>query len=85
MQPIRSMWEINMLMTENVSFKIYRKKGHPQHKLGMQQWEQTEISDTLNIFDNSENRTPILIVEICDDGQGARQSSDGQSDADQRK
>ena len=74
-----------MLMTENVSFKIYRKKGHPQHKGGMQRWEQTEISDTLNIFDNSENRTPILIVGICDDGQGARQSSDGQSDADQRK
>ena len=42
---------------------IYRKKGHPQNSEQPQQWEQTEVSDTLNIFDNGETRTPILIVE----------------------
>ncbi len=41
---------------------IYRKKGHPQNAEQPQQWEQTEVSDTLNVFDNSETRTPVLIV-----------------------
>ncbi len=45
--------------------------------MGGQQWEQTEVNDTLNIFDNSETRTPTLILEnhpadsrvkICKDG-----------------
>lgn len=29
-----------------------------------QGWEETDISDTLNIFDSTELRTPILIVEV---------------------
>jgi len=45
------------------SFKTYRKAGHPTHVGGVQRWEETELSDTLNIFDNSETRTPTLIVE----------------------
>ena len=66
--------EINMSMKAKLSF---RKKGHPQNKWGGQQWEQTEVNDTLNIFDNSETRTPTLILEnhpadsrvkICKDG-----------------
>lgn len=48
---------------ENSSHKIYRKKGHPQHKGGIQRWEETEVSDTLNVFDYGETRTPILILE----------------------
>lgn len=29
---------------------------------GSQRWEQTEISDTLNIYNNTELYTPILIL-----------------------
>lgn len=50
----------------SASCKIYRKRGHPQHSGGVQEWEQTEVSDTLNIFDNSENRTPLLICQVFD-------------------
>ena len=28
-----------------------------------QGWEETQINDTLNIFDNAETRTPTLILE----------------------
>lgn len=40
----------------------FRKTGHPRNKTEGQGWEQTTKADTLNIFDNTENRTPILIV-----------------------
>ena len=46
--------------------KIYRKKAHPSHKGGVQKWEETEICDTLNIYDNTETRTPMLICQIYD-------------------
>lgn len=59
----------SMLTKGNALFQAYRKKGHPRFKGGMQQWEDTDISDTLTIFDNSETRTPILIVqEVKTDG-----------------
>ena len=45
----------------------FRKKYHPTHKGGVQGWEQADISDTLNIFDISESRTPLIIVEKADD------------------
>lgn len=32
---------------------------------GMQKWEQTETADTLNIYDISEMRTPVLIVSFA--------------------
>lgn len=32
-----------MSQMENVSSKCYRKKGHPQHKDGVQNLEETEI------------------------------------------
>ena len=41
----------------------FRKTGHPRSADEGQGWERTEKADTLNVFDNSENRTPILIVE----------------------
>ena len=41
----------------------FRKQGHPKFKGDGQGWEEANISDTLNVFDNCENRTPILIVE----------------------
>ena len=49
-------------MSKRVS-SSFRKQGHPTHRGGVQRWEETEINDTLNIFDNSETRTPTLIVE----------------------
>lgn len=48
-----------MSMTENW---CYRKRGHPQHADQPQTWEQTQTSDTLNVFDNTDVRTPTLIV-----------------------
>ena len=41
----------------------YRKGAHPQSADEPQSWEQTEINDTLNAFDNSETRTPTLCIE----------------------
>lgn len=42
----------------------FRKTAHPIDAQGGQGWEETDVSDTLNIFDYTENRTPILIVEV---------------------
>lgn len=52
-----------MSQTESVLFKTFRKKSHPQNTLQGQGWEETEVNDTLNIYDNGEVRTPTLIVE----------------------
>lgn len=49
-----------MLTSTKLSF---RKQGHPQNSSQPQGWEQTDTNDTLNIFDNTENRTPTLILE----------------------
>ena len=38
---------------------------------GVQKWEQTETADTLNIYDISEMRTPILIVMMREETVGA--------------
>ena len=43
--------------------KTYRKKAHPTHRGGYQEWEVTDKADTLNVYDNTEMRTPILIVD----------------------
>lgn len=52
---------------------IFRKKGHPQTSGGVQKWERCEVSDTLNVFDNTDARTPTLILE----GNGSRESHKG--------
>lgn len=52
-----------MSQMESVSFNTYRKQGHPQNSEQGQPWEETNLSDTLNVFDNSESRTPTLIIE----------------------
>ena len=41
----------------------YRKTGHPMSADDGQGWEESEVNDTLNIFDNSETRTPTVILE----------------------
>lgn len=48
--------------------RTFRKQAHPQNAEGGQGWEATDKADTLNIFDYTEQRTPILIVEVKDDG-----------------
>lgn len=40
----------------------YRKQGHPRTAFEGQGWEETGVSDTLNVYDNSEARTPTLIL-----------------------
>ena len=40
----------------------YRKQGHPQTAEQGQGWEEAEVNDTLNSFDNGESRTPTVIV-----------------------
>ena len=42
----------------------YRKTSHPRNAEEPQGYEDTEIADTLNIFDYTEARTPILVVEV---------------------
>lgn len=49
-----------MSMKERLS---YRKTAHPQTSEGWQGWEESVVNDTLNVYDNSEMRTPTLILE----------------------
>ena len=59
----------------------YRKTAHPQNSEQPQTYEPTEKADTLNVYDNSEGRTPTVAVE----GNGARPShhGDGYIESDQ--
>lgn len=41
---------------------VYRKTTHPPKGEG-QGWEEAKVNDTLNVFDNSETRTPTLVLE----------------------
>lgn len=45
-------------------YYFYRKKAHHRNSTEAQGYEETSVSDTLNIFDNTETRVPILIIEI---------------------
>ena len=56
----------SMSERENVSFKCYRKMSHPRNPGEGQGWANTEINDTLNIFDNGETRTPTLVLKEND-------------------
>lgn len=40
----------------------FRKMAHPQTAEKAQNWETAEVSDTLNIFDNSDMRTPNVVL-----------------------
>jgi DNA (cytosine-5)-methyltransferase 1 len=41
----------------------YRKTSHAKSKEDGQGWQETEVNDTLNIFDNGESRTPTIVLE----------------------
>lgn len=47
-----------------------------------QGYEETSVSDTLNIFDNTEARTPTLILNDKHEGDCAGTSSERLSDKD---
>lgn len=66
-----------MSVKENALFRTYRKKGHPQNSEQGQGWEETMVSDTLNIFDNSETRTPTLVLENHPADSRVKVSEDG--------
>ena len=42
---------------------VFRKTAHPRNAEEGQGWEEATVNDTLNVYDNSETRTPTLIVE----------------------
>ena len=45
--------------------QTYRKQAHPMNAEQGQGWEQTDTADTLNVYDNTEARTPVAVVEDC--------------------
>lgn len=47
---------------------FFRKTAHPRNSEEGQGYEETTVHDTLNIFDTSEKRVPILVVEIITGG-----------------
>lgn len=48
---------------EKVLFNTYKKSSHAKSSDDGQGWEETEVNDTLNIFDSGESRTPTVIIE----------------------
>ena len=55
----------------------FRKTAHPRNAEEPQNYERTEVSDTLNIFDNTEKRTPTLILENHPADSRVKISEDG--------
>ena len=55
----------------------YRKQAHPQTAEEGQGWENTDINDTLNVYDNSEARTPTLVVENHPNDSRVKIAQDG--------
>lgn len=39
----------------------YKKSSHAKSKDDGQGWEETEVNDTLNVFDSGETRTPTIV------------------------
>lgn len=52
-----------MSTKEKSSCRTFRKKSHPQNSQQPQEWEETDVNDTLNAFDNAERRTPTLVTQ----------------------
>jgi len=48
----------------NLVVQAYRKQGHPRNAEEGQGWEEADKSDTLNIFDNGDTRTPTVVVSM---------------------
>lgn len=44
--------------------QAYRKTSHPKTEDEPQGWEEADVADTLNVFDNTEARTPHCVVAM---------------------
>ena len=51
-------------VTDYTEIVCYRKQSHPRNSEEGQGYEETDKCDTLNVFDNSETRTPTIVVEM---------------------
>ena len=51
-------------VTDYTGIVCYRKQSHPRSSEEGQGYEETDKCDTLNVFDNSETRTPTIVVEM---------------------
>lgn len=69
--------EVNMSMKESASCQAFRKTAHPHNAEDGQGWEKTEVADTLNIYDNAESRSPVLVIENHPADSRVRISKDG--------
>ena len=57
-------WQLQRSIFLKMSeYYFFRKQAHPRNSQEAQGYEETSVSDTPNIFDNTETRTPILIIE----------------------
>lgn len=51
-------------MDDPMKIMTFRKTSHPHSPDIAQGWEEAKVNDTLNVFDNSETRTPTLITQV---------------------
>lgn len=77
-----TMFTLNSTEQHAVAAKTYRKQAHPMNAEMAQGYEETSVSDTLNIFDNTEARTPTLILNDRNESDCAGTSSERFSDKD---
>lgn len=63
--------------TEHHAVCTFRKTAHPQSADEGQGWEETDVNDTLNIYDNGEARTPTVIIENHPADSRVKISEDG--------
>lgn len=54
-----------MSKTESSCGQAYRKTAHPINRGGWQGWERTEVADTLNEYDISEKRVPVIVLDTA--------------------
>ena len=62
---------------KNAQCVVYRKQGHPQISEQGQGWEESEVNDTLNVFDSGETRTPTIVLENHPADSRVKISKDG--------
>ena len=56
---------------------VYRKTSHAKSKDDGQGWGETEVNDTLNVFDSGETRTPTIVLENHPADSRVKISKDG--------
>lgn len=61
------MYTLNSVEVHSV---CYRKTAHPRERGGYQGWEETTVCDTLNVHDNTDTRTPVIVLVFDARGNG---------------